>query len=320
MRTKGLKANQCVDSPQLDAHSGQEATSQVDRAILEERASQPMKSLPRPFLKWAGSKRSLAAQIVPSLPDGYGTYWEPFLGGGSLFFLLQPERAILGDLCAPLIETYEAVAADPGSVFESLSRLPVNKEAYYKIRSSRPRLSHTQAARFIYLNKTCWNGLYRENLSGHFNVPFGRPKSSRKTSMAVLGACAAQLGKPSVVMRQGDFESVLEGASAGDLVFLDPPYATTAPRRSTFLEYNGRIFSWSDQERLATLACDLADRGCSVLVTNSSAPEIARLYESFSRVDLLRSSTISGQASQRGLATESLFVRLASGAALEFAG
>lgn len=282
---------------------------EIDHEQLLVRASSPMSVLPRPILKWAGSKRSLLSQIVPFLPDQYEVYREPFLGGGSMFFLLQPTRAVVSDLCKPLVETYRAVGESFESVHSAISRLKVDKDAYYRIRSSSPRTTHTKAARFIYLNKTCWNGLYRENLKGEFNVPFGAPKSSRTVSREVLEAAGDLIKRPGVSVRVSDFESLATDASAGDLVFLDPPYATTAPRRTTFLEYNGRIFSWADQVRLARLANLLADRGCSVLVTNAAAPEIAELYANFDRSDLLRTSTISGNPNRRGLASEVLFYR-----------
>jgi len=279
----------------------------IDHEALLARASHPISTLPRPFLKWAGSKRSLLTQIVPYLPGSYLTYHEPFLGGGSMFFLLEPVSASISDLCAPLIATYQAVGNGPREVRSALVRLKVDKESYYRIRSSRPRKPHTRAARFVYLNKTCWNGLYRENLKGDFNVPFGRPKSRNTCTLELLAACGLLIARPGVTVRHADFETVLDQASPGDLVFLDPPYATTAPRRSTFLEYNGTIFSWNDQVRLAAMANALADRGCSVLVTNASAPEIAALYSAFDSVDLLRSSTISTKVKERGLASEVLF-------------
>lgn len=271
------------------------------------RARQPLRSLPHPFLKWAGSKRSVAGQITPHLPTTFRTYWEPFLGAGTLFFLLQPTMAHLGDLCVPLISTYKAVRDDPALVHSALRRLRVSKSEYYRIRASRPRTDHTKAARFIYLNKACWNGLYRVNLQGEFNVPFGRPRSANTCSLELLRACSQSLASPGVKLAHGDFESFVAEVGQGDLVYLDPPYATTAPRRSTFLEYNENIFSWADQVRLARSANELAGRGCSVYVTNSSAEEVARLYRDFDLVPLFRQSTIAPRASSRGLAVETLY-------------
>jgi DNA adenine methylase len=283
------------------------ATTAIDLEVVRRRAAESLRSLPRPFLKWAGSKKVVAAQIVPHLPRIFGSYWEPFLGGGTLFFLLQPRQACLGDLCSPLIRTYKAVRDEPELVYSALSRLRVAESEYYRVRASAPRLEHTRAARFIYLNKACWNGLYRVNLQGDFNVPFGRPKGTTTGSGELLRACSEALAHPGVSLVDGDFETLVAGPRVGDVVFLDPPYATTGPRRSTFLEYNEKIFSWRDQVRLAEAANELAHRGCSVYVTNSSADEIADLYRDFESAVLIRQSTIASRSSSRGLAIEALY-------------
>ena len=267
-----------------------------------------MSSLPRPFLRWAGSKRIHLASIAQLVPSSYNTYWEPFLGGGSLFFLLQPHRAILSDLCSPLISTYEMIREEPSGIIDILNDLKVNRDTFYDIRSRSSADPVEQAAYFIYLNKTCWNGLYRVNSSGQFNVPFGRPKSQGTFDPANIMACSELLRRPSVSIKKGDFEARLAGVDSGDLVFLDPPYVT-GHSNNGFIDYNERLFSWSDQLRLAATARALADQGASVIVTNANHGEVKRLYTGFSHAILERRSTLASDISKRRIVRESIFYR-----------
>ena len=145
---------------------------------IEERAQKPNSSLPHPFLKWAGSKRYLLKHIVNAIPKQYNTYREPFLGGGAVFFLLRPNAAVLSDTNEELINTYLAIRDNANSVFEYIKPLKPNKTTYYQIRNNRSKGKYKQAAEFIYINKTCWNGLYRVNSKGVFNVPYGSPKNN----------------------------------------------------------------------------------------------------------------------------------------------
>ena len=284
------------------------AATRKGMSKLEHRATASLSSLPRPFLRWAGSKRTHLPSIVPFVPLSYSTYWEPFLGGGSMFFLLQPTNAVISDACRPLISTYLGVRDDPHGVIDTLSNLPVNRETFYDIRSSTTSDLTENAAHFIYLNKTCWNGLYRVNSSGNFNVPYGRPKSQGTFDPDNIQACSNLLRNRHVSIRHGDFEDCLEGARAGDLVFLDPPYVT-GHSNNGFIDYNERLFSWSDQERLARTAQRLADRGATVIVTNANHDEIHRLYEGFSRIILERKSTLASDMSRRGMIKEVAFYR-----------
>ncbi|MEJ7901546.1 MAG: Dam family site-specific DNA-(adenine-N6)-methyltransferase, partial [Thermomicrobiales bacterium] len=204
-------------------------------------------SKPEPFLKWAGGKRKLVARLAPYLksPQSEYSYFEPFLGGGAAFFHLEPQSAFLSDVNEELIETYIAVRDEVESVIDYLSGLVYKKEDYYQIRSARPTTTAERAARFIYLNKTCFNGLYRVNLKGEFNVPFGRHKPSVEIcNKTQLYAASKALSLAS--LRAGDFQDVLTHAQSGDVVYLDPPYTTTHSNNG-FIEYNAKVFSWDDQ-------------------------------------------------------------------------
>lgn len=277
----------------------------VDHDALRERAKRTLSALPRPFLRWAGSKRWMLPHIVDILPSRFHTYVEPFLGGGSLFFLIQPDRARLSDVCAPLIETFEAVRDDPETVITELEPLTPKKQLYYEIRKRRRGTMAERAADFIYLNKTCWNGLYRVNSSGGFNVPYGSPKSDGIFSPEVVRACSQALDKPEVTLSVVDFESTLAEVGAGDLAFVDPPYVT-GHNNNGFIDYNETLFAWKDQERLATAAASAAKRGACVIITNANHADLRAFYPGFEVVPVSRSSTIAANATKRQLVEEVL--------------
>ena len=286
----------------LDVRAGRqnpESVTYLDRNDLTGRTRTPFTSSPRPFLRWAGSKRYLLPTLVDLLPDVFGTYWEPFLGGGSLLFLLKPKTAVVADSSAALIETYETVRDDVEGVMSALDEFAIDAETYYKVRASRPQRRDERAARFIYLNKTCWNGLYRVNSSGEFNVPYGRPRTTNVVDPANLRSCSELLRSGGIAIRQGDFETSLLGVQAGDLVFLDPPYVTQH-NNNGFVDYNETLFAWRDQERLAKAALRLAEGGVHVVVTNASHREVVDLYSGFVAHYVKRSSTLAADRARRG--------------------
>lgn len=274
---------------------------------LVARAERYLSATPRPFLKWAGSKRRLLTQIVPHLPPSYRRYYEPFLGGGSPFFLLCPRHAELSDACGELIETYKAVRDNSTAVLRYLSPLRPDRDLYYRTRDARSRGRFKRAAEFIYLNKTCWNGLYRVNQQGKFNVPYGRPSGNYVADAANINMCSEALLAPGVSLVSCDFEVALLGAGRGDLVILDPPYAT-GHSNNGFVDYNEVLFSWHDQERLASLARTLHNRGAHVLVTNADHHSITELYSDFEQHRIAGHSTISGRSDRRRKKSELLFV------------
>lgn len=279
----------------------------IDRAELVEWAEKPLSAVPRPFLRWAGSKRAHLRYLVDCLPERFKTYWEPFLGSGSLFFLLQPERAVLSDSCSPLISTFRAVRDRPAEILRHLDGMKVNKSAYYRMRALAPQDRFERAAQFIYLNKTCWNGLYRVNSRGEFNVPFGRPKTQTVVDAENLRACGSTLRRGEVQLSAGDFGVALSEVRSGDLVYLDPPYVTRH-NNNGFVDYNEQLFSWHDQERLAHLAQKLVRRGAYVVVSNADHEDVLSLFRDFRRLVFSRSSTLASDATKRGIVREAILV------------
>lgn len=258
----------------------------------------------RPFLKWTGGKQWLApiaSEILPSEFDG--TYHEPFLGGGALFFALSPGAARLSDLNEDLITTYRAVRDQCGEVIARLSRYPHDSGFYDKLRRRKPRKPSTTAARFIYLNKTSFNGIYRVNRKGEFNVPFGRYKNPTICHEDRLLTASDALRTAHVAAT--DFEIAMDAARPGDLVYLDPPYIT-GHLNNGFVKYNARLFSWADQERLAAAALRLSDRGAWVLMSNADHPNVWGLYKGFYRYAVVRPSMVGGSVSSRGETREVL--------------
>ena len=274
---------------------------------LERRAAASLSSTPRPFLRWAGSKRRFLSDLVPLLPSRLKTYYEPFLGGGALFFLLRPTQAVLGDLCNPLVDTYFAVRDNPHAVLRYLRAYSVDKETYYRVRGNPSTGRFKKAAQFIYLNKTCWNGLYRVNSRGEFNVPYGRPRTSNIIDESNLLAAAEVLRGDGVSIATNDFETTVAGAGSGDLVFLDPPYVT-GHENNGFVDYNEVLFSWFDQERLANAAREAVSRGARVLVTNAEHRSVRQLYRGFEAIPMEVHRTISGKMKTRRQITELVLV------------
>ena len=232
-----------------------------------------------PFLKWAGGKQRLLSQYQPFLPARADVrcYFEPFIGSAALFFYWQPGQAILSDRNEKLIELYCLVRDDVDGVIKALQPHRNEADYYYHIRAQDPgQLSAVQrAARLIYLNKTCYNGLYRENSRGEFNVPFGRYKNPTICDEARLRAASRALQDVKLVA--ADFEEVVTQTQAGDFLYFDPPYAPLNAT-SSFTSYNSYGFTADDQKRLAATVKRLDVQGCRVMVSNSSAPLIYELY------------------------------------------
>ncbi|MBZ9676099.1 DNA adenine methylase [Mesorhizobium sp. ES1-1] len=260
----------------------------------------------RPFLRWAGSKQRLLAQIIPLIPKSFGRYYEPFLGSGALFFALEPDRATLSDVSTELVETWRSVRDHCKDLCDYLDPLKPSKELFYQIRSGRSSEYPRRAGEFLYLNKTCWNGLYRVNGKGEFNVPYGAPQSDFIFDRANLIRCSRLISKKNISILNVDFRVSLKSVREGDLVFLDPPYVTKH-NFNGFRDWNEQLFSWADQERLAATAKRLADKGAYVVVSNADHPDVAELYTGFTRSSLERASTLASNAARRGRVTEALF-------------
>lgn len=261
-----------------------------------------------PFLKWAGGKRWLARSSSWLLPETYDRYVEPFLGGGAIFFAEQPQTAILSDANARLIATYRALKDDWQAVVRHLEDYAANHSDtfYYEARSTARDEPAAEAARFIYLNRTCWNGLYRVNLKGEFNVPRGTKNKVLMDTDDFAGIAAA-LGSASLAV--SDFEVALGNAKAGDFVFLDPPY-TVAHNNNGFLKYNENIFSWTDQERLKEAAVSAAAKGANVLVLNAKHSSIETLYEGVGQHHVVRRHSVISAHSDHRKGVEEIAIQI----------
>jgi DNA adenine methylase len=269
---------------------------------LQLRSARRFSAIPRPFLKWAGSKQAILPELLDILPPAFDTYFEPFLGSAALFFCLKPPKAILNDKCLDLIETYKSLRDNPAEIMRYLRSFRTTKRAYYSIRENQSTARLKRAAQFIYLNKLCWNGLYRVNSSGQFNVPYGAPKTRNIFDSKNIRACAKAL-QQRIMFHSQDFDFVLQIAKKGDFVFFDPPYVTKH-NNNGFRDWNETLFSWKDQERLAETALALKCSGVHVLVCNADHDDIIALYPNFNVKRIVRSTTLASNAQFRGKVTE----------------
>jgi DNA adenine methylase len=250
-----------------------------------------------PPLKWAGGKRWLISRYPGLFPANFNRYIEPFVGSGAVYFSLKPRSALLADRNDELINFYTAVQHDPALLLRKL-RVHARRHSaqyYYRVREDVPVAQYERAARFLYLNRTCWNGLYRENRQGKFNVPIGT-----KTNVLLPTddfVALSSLLKTAKLM-PSDFEPVLELAKSGDFLFVDPPYTATH-NNNGFIKYNQHIFQWEDQKRLARAIGRAVRRGVQVLATNANHDAIKNLYKGYEQLVVDRSSVIAGASSAR---------------------
>lgn len=261
---------------------------------------------PRPFLKWAGGKSQLIPQYISYFPKNYSTYYEPFLGGGAIFFHLQPCQALLMDINAELVNVYECVRDRVDELIRDLEqhRSLHCHEYYYQMRAGIPTSSVKRAARLIYLNKTCFNGLYRENSKGQFNVPMGRYKNPGIFDPALLYAASRSL--QTAIIRVAPFEAILNHAwTHRDFVYFDPPYHPISAT-SNFTAYNRYAFRADDHIRLRDTFAELANRGVKVMLSNSDCPFVRELYQNFHIHPILATRAINSNAQRRGKITELL--------------
>ena len=258
-----------------------------------------------PFLKWAGGKRWFVANHAKFFPESYDRYVEPFLGSGAVYFYLQPKRALLSDLNLELISSYRAIRDHWSLVSDALAQHQANHsdEHYYRVRSAPVEDEIGAAARFIYLNRTCWNGLYRVNRQGEFNVPRGT-KNAVLLESDNFQATSRKLRGAS--LKCVDFEESIDSARKYDFLFVDPPY-TVKHNHNGFLKYNDKIFSWEDQVRLRESLFRAKERGAFIVMTNANHESVRELYRGFVRRSLTRQSVLSGNVSGR-CETEELLV------------
>jgi DNA adenine methylase len=273
---------------------------------------------PSPFVKWAGGKGQLLPQFQPYFPARFERYIEPFVGGGAVFFhlynqdRLSEKEVVLIDHVEELINGYRVVQSQVEALIEELERHEPHKrdaDYYYRVRAWDRHPAYGQrsdlerAARFLFLNRTCYNGLYRVNRKGQFNVPFGRHANPRVCNAGNLRAASRAL--QGVTLALGDFCRCLEWAGPGDLIYLDPPYHPLSDT-SSFTSYTPSAFDVEDQRRLADLYRELDSRGCQVMLSNSCTPLIRELYQGYAQVEVQAIRAISSKGDGRGAIPELL--------------
>ena len=251
----------------------------------------------KPFLRWAGSKAQLLPAIKPYWQPKYHRYVEPFCGSACLFFSIQPQAALLSDLNDELICTLAQVQVAADVIVECLHRMKTDKETYYQIRAIDPvTLSpNERAARFIYLNTLCFNGLYRTNLSGQFNVPYGNRTRKYPFDPVMLREAGRLLG--TAVLENSDFESIVDQTKNGDFLYLDPPYATGSQR--IFSAYGKKVFSDADLMRLIDTLHRAANRGVHFVLSYADVPEIQSLRKVWSSSEVMARRNIAGFSDAR---------------------
>ncbi|MBE9142809.1 DNA adenine methylase [Planktothrix mougeotii LEGE 06226] len=272
--------------------------------------------LVKPFLKWAGGKRQLLPEILKYLPKNIGktTYFEPFLGGGALLFELQPKTAIVNDSNSELINCYQVIKDDVEELIELLKvHKAKNSKEYYDDLRGIDRLKQyskfskaEKAARIIYLNKTCYNGLFRVNSKGHFNVPFGRYKNPNILNEAVLRGVNDYLRQKSVTFLNRDFAEAVKDAKKGDFVYFDPPYDPVS-NTASFTGYDINGFNQNEQRRLKQVVDELTEKGCNVMLSNSATDFILDLYKDYQETIFVSATrSINSNALKRGKIDEVL--------------
>jgi len=241
---------------------------------------------PKPFVKWAGGKRQLIPILSENLPQTMGTYFEPFLGGGALLFHILSERngqiCGISDLNSDLVLTYITIRDKPDELINSLKNHAKcyqknSKSYYYSIRESNPRSAVEKTSRLLFLNKTCFNGLYRVNKKGKFNVPLGRYTNPNIVNEENIRSVSQVLQSRKVSIKCSDFESVLGEAKKDDLVYFDPPYQPVS-NTANFTSYTHKSFTFDDLKRLAKLCLKLDSKGCKVMLSNSNSQEVADMF------------------------------------------
>lgn len=267
-----------------------------------------------PVLKWVGGKRQLMDVIAPLIPSSLTTYYEPFIGGGAVLFNLQPKKAVINDLNPELINVYKVIKDKPNELIQALKmHESMNCEDYfYEVRAydrnktEYEKLSNIEkAARVIYLNKTCYNGLFRVNSSGEFNSPWGRYSNPNISNIPTIKALNTYFNKYDITIKCGNYADSLKGIRKGAFVYLDPPYMPISSS-SSFTGYTANGFGEKEQIELKKLCDKLNDKGVKFLLSNSSCPFIEELYKNYTIQKVPAKRTINANAEKRGVIDEVL--------------
>lgn len=243
----------------------------------------------KPFVKWVGGKRQLLSQLESRMPNIYNKYYEPFIGGGALLFDVQPQNAVINDVNGQLLNVYRQLKANPENVImtiEKLDNISCSKERYYLLRNrynekiQAKELDAECAALMIWLNKHCFNGLYRVNSKGLFNVPYNNRVNGTSIEAENLRNIGTYLKACAVEIREGDFEKACEDVQAGDFVYFDSPYVPVS-KTANFTDYTKNGFTLEDHKRLAALFKRLDNLGANLLLSNNDVPIVHELYEGY---------------------------------------
>ncbi|SRR6266446_1125465 len=248
--------------------------------------------LVRPFLKWAGGKRRLLSKIREYVPSDYNIYFEPFVGAAAVLLDLRPQTALINDANKELINCYRVVKENPEKLIIDAKQHPNTKKHFYQLRAVDREPNFTElsdverASRILFLNKTCFNGLFRVNSRGHFNVPYSKYSKPRIVDEVAIRAVSRYFNTAGIEMSSEDFEDALSGAADGDFIYLDPPYDPVSDT-SSFTGYNLPSFDRDEQRRLKSVCDDLTRRGCKILLSNSSTDFIRNLYRNERRYTIV---------------------------------
>ena len=270
----------------------------------------------QPFVKWAGGKRQLLKLIRENLPQKFSGYYEPFLGGGAVLFDIQPKRAVVNDINRELITTYEVIRDEVDGLIADLAQHKNDKDYFYALRAVDRQAEYQswsavqKASRLIFLNKTCFNGLFRVNSLGQFNVPFGYYKNPSIVNETVLRAVSEYLNTHDIRLLSGDFEQAVSEAKKGDFVYFDHPYDPLSDSAS-FTGYSLNGFGREQQSRLKLVMDDLTQRGCKVMLSNSSTEFIRNLYRDYEILTVEAKRAINSDADGRGNIDEVIVVNYA---------
>ncbi|RGK21357.1 DNA adenine methylase [Bacteroides intestinalis] len=271
-------------------------------------------TIEKPFLRWAGGKRWLIKHLPGLLPKQFNDYHEPFLGGASIFLYLKScnliqNHSFLSDFNSDLINVYKQLQNNSQEIINLLKTYKNERDFYYSIRAVRPQNEIEKAAIFIYLNRTSYNGIYRVNRDGLYNVPFGYRNGKNLLDCSNFSRISDLLSQ-NVTFQASDFEIVRENIKPYDLVFLDPPY-TVAHENNGFIQYNQQIFSWDDQKRLADLLKFISTSNAYFILTNAAHVSIAELFNGLGNLHVVqRPSTIGGKGAKRTKVNEYVFTNV----------
>jgi DNA adenine methylase len=264
-----------------------------------------------PLLRWAGSKRKLLPRLLPLWEQAeHGRYIEPFVGSAAMFFAARPARAVLSDMNSELIRTYRTIRREPANVGATLARLPKDKQIYLRLRAQRPHdlPAVARAARFVYLNRNCFNGLYRTNLNGEFNVPYAAAKTGSAPGTRQLRAIASRL--KSATLLSGDFERIVtKVVRAHDFVYLDPPYAVA--NRRIFRQYSATTFGFADLHRLSALLYSIDAVGAKFVLSYALCPEALAAFQQWPNIRVMTQRNIAGFSAHRRRSSELIVTNIA---------